>query len=402
MRDNDKLILKKVKELRRKGVFPYITISVLRPVSPSLLNRDQTGTQKTFIYGNTRRYAISAASKWAAMQDYLDMHADEFGVIQTRMMDKHIRELIAEKHPDYKDDVLEAVETGIAGIIKGEKSDKIPVRVYSKADVQELFNTTENVIKDFLTEDNKLSKSVNVVSNAITSKGKERMGETLPERPLDLEECINGTFGANGLLFKATSARSIAFGMSVTPYYDEYNDFIARDFLQDPQDQGSAHMDSVCANAAILLETMVLDLAHQVQNRMHGRDIDDPAVWDAVIEEVRTTASNLVKAFICSVPSAMQHNMLTHSAPIATVIKIGRDIPFDAASRYLNAIRSEDADSVAVARLAAYADDSAYSDNEKCYWLQNPSEDYACPDDAIIVKNLRELCAKVREDAVRS
>ena len=48
----------------------YVDIHVLQTVPPSCVNRDDTGSPKTAVYGGTRRARVSSQA-WKAVQDLL-------------------------------------------------------------------------------------------------------------------------------------------------------------------------------------------------------------------------------------------------------------------------------------------------------------------------------------------
>ena len=72
----------------------YVDFHVIQTVPPSCVNRDDTGSPKTAIYGGTRRARVSSqAWKRAMRRMFEESFASGFSGYRTRK----IKELVAEK-----------------------------------------------------------------------------------------------------------------------------------------------------------------------------------------------------------------------------------------------------------------------------------------------------------------
>ena len=82
----------------------YVDFHVIQTVPPSCVNRDDTGSPKTAVYGGVTRARVSSQAWKKAIRD---MFCEEFPKEDIGLRTKKIVDLVAEKLKDYKPDLTE-------------------------------------------------------------------------------------------------------------------------------------------------------------------------------------------------------------------------------------------------------------------------------------------------------
>jgi CRISPR system Cascade subunit CasC len=75
----------------------YLDIHVLQTVPPSCINRDDTGSPKTAVYGGALRARVSSQAWKKAVRDYFKANAIDSGIRTKNIIDIVINEIGGDK-----------------------------------------------------------------------------------------------------------------------------------------------------------------------------------------------------------------------------------------------------------------------------------------------------------------
>ena len=78
----------------------YLDLHVVQTVPPSNMNRDDTGTPKTAVYGGVTRARISSQSWKKAMREYFKKNIDEntMGIRTKKIVEALAKEIMEKIH----------------------------------------------------------------------------------------------------------------------------------------------------------------------------------------------------------------------------------------------------------------------------------------------------------------
>ncbi|MBC7298943.1 MAG: type I-E CRISPR-associated protein Cas7/Cse4/CasC, partial [Demequina sp.] len=100
----------------------YIDVHIIQTVPPSNINRDDTGSPKSAVYGGVRRSRVSSQAWKRATRAEFSSHLDtaELGVRTKRVVEQMIGEIVA-RRPDLEESaedlaakVLKVVDINLA------------------------------------------------------------------------------------------------------------------------------------------------------------------------------------------------------------------------------------------------------------------------------------------------
>ena len=105
----------------------YVDFHVLQTVPPSCMNRDDTGSPKTAVYGGSLRARVSSqASKRAMRLMFKELFSNEWVGYRTRKMKDLVTDKICMEHPDINRESAGKMAARIleVGGIKADESKK--------------------------------------------------------------------------------------------------------------------------------------------------------------------------------------------------------------------------------------------------------------------------------------
>jgi CRISPR system Cascade subunit CasC len=277
----------------------YLDVHILQTVPPSCINRDDTGSPKTALYGGVMRARVSSQSWKRAM----------------RMM---FREL-------FEPDKLGLRTKKIVGLVAGE-IDRIGGAPDPEAAAQRVLETAGLRIRSvdngtdtlfFISAAQARALAVLAVTNPETIQpnptrdAKMKAQEALRKSP-GIDIALFGRMVADDPSLNTDACAQVAHSLSTHKILTEYDYFTAVDDMAPEDNAGAGHIGSVEFYSATLYRyatVAVHELFHQ---------IDEDAV-DAACAFVRT--------FTCSMPSGMQTSFANRSLPDALMVAVRADQP---------------------------------------------------------------------------
>lgn len=325
-----------------------VDIHILHTVPPSNLNRDDTGSPKTAVYGGTRRARVSSQA-WkratrAAFNETLD--PTELGV-RTKKVVELIAKRIAEQAPELTEQSGSLAEKVLttAGI-KVEKPKK------NKNEETEVIAEVSYLI--FL--------SARQLDNlAALVVGSERSGTVLDKKAVkeaanrdhSIDVALFGRMVADAPDINVDAAAQVAHAISVHAVDNEYDYFTAVDDKAPEDNAGAGMIGTVEFNSSTLYRYATVD------TNALDTTLGSPGASAAAV-------GAFLRAFLTSMPTGKQNTFANRTLPEAVLVTIRDRQPANLAGAFEDAvIANEDETRLhrASAQLADYARevDTAYS-----------------------------------------
>ncbi len=351
-----------------------IDIHVLQTVPPSNLNRDDTGSPKTAVYGAVRRARVSSQA-WkratrVAFGELLDR--SDLGVRTTRVVEllaneitaqapelqTHAAELAAEtlrcigltlKAPKKKTGVDEAAEPGL------EKSEYLIF--LSRRQVENLARAAVEAAG----------------SDDVTKALKDAKVKDIADRDHSLDLSLFGRMVADQADINVDAACQVAHAISVHPVETEFDYFTAVDDKNPEEETGAGMIGTVEFNSSTLYRYATVN-AEALQ-----KNLDDVAATVRAVEA-------FVRAYVRSMPTGKQNTFANRTLPEGVVVQVRDSQPVNLVGAFESSIReSERSGRVKAAAEALVSEakeiERAYGETPVASWVTRVGEDTTTLDD---------------------
>lgn len=296
----------------------FVDVNVIQNVPPSCLNRDDTGSPKTAVYGGVRRARVSSQSWKRAMREQFHDCFDEseMGVRTIKIV-----ELIADKIMSIDGDIDEktAVSKAVAviesaGVKLGAKAkDKKSSDAEATPQAAALFFMSRKQVENMATL---------AVSGEYTKK--------------DVLQALNKGYGVDIALFgrmvadnpslNADASSQVAHSISTHRVDNEYDYYTAVDDMISDDTAGAAMIGTVEYNSSTLYRYATLAV-HDL-----SKQLEDPAVTSKAVRE-------FVRAFVLSMPTGKQNTFANRTLPYAVFVAVRKDQPVNLVSAFENPVQ---------------------------------------------------------------
>jgi CRISPR-associated protein Cas7/Cse4/CasC, subtype I-E/ECOLI len=324
----------------------YVDFHIIQTVPPSCLNRDDTNSPKTAIYGGVRRARVSSQAWKKATRDMFDGRG-----IRT----KNVVDVIAEKlDGDMK--LAEKIITS-AGISLKDKQSKAL----------------------FLLSDAQASALAEVAKSGSFDKKEAQLA--LNSSP-SIDIALFGRMLADDPKLNIDAACQVAHAISTHKVDTEFDFFTAIDDRSPGDNAGAGMMGTIEYNSATLYRYATI-AAHDLQKLLGGSG-----------ENTAKAVCEFADAFTRSMPTGKQNTFANRTLPDYVLITLREDQPVNLAGAFESPVKSNDGyASRSVQQLVKYADE-VYSK-----WCEKP-----LADDTYIVGetgSLKEILEKIEKDVLK-
>lgn len=312
----------------------YIDIHILQSVPPSCINRDDSGSPKTAVYGGVRRARVSSqAWKRAARSRFPQLlDADNLGIRTKKIVDLVIEQIRA-KRADLDSEstvsLAEAVVTAAGLNLKpSRKENAHQESEYLLLVSRQQAATLAQLALDIWDEHDDAKSAV-----AALSKEKKLAKQALGSgNSVDL--ALFGRMVANDTDLNVDAACQVAHAISVHAAANEFDYFTAVDDLKlattddETADAGAGMLGTIEFTSATLYRYAsinVMDLA---------RNLGDSAMTTQGIEA-------FIKAFVLSMPTGKVNTFANNTLPEAVVVAIRRDQPVSWVGAFENPVQAK-------------------------------------------------------------
>lgn len=354
----------------------YLDLHVIQTVPPSCVNRDDTGSPKTAIYGGTMRARVSSQAWKHAMRM---MFQDLFPALQNGYRTKRSEKLVSEKIlKDHPETGAEKAEKMALEILKlaGVKSDS------DKKDVLFFISAKQiAALAELALEYNALSKDEKKNQNkSFEVKAKD----ALKENP-SIDILLFGRMAASDPSLNFDAAAQVAHSISTHTVSNEYDYFTAVDDCSEKDNAGAGHLGTVEFNSSTLYRYATVNISELAEHLTN--------------EELKLAVRGFTDAFIRSMPTGKQNTFANRTLPDLVYVTVRKDQPVNLAGAFEKPV---------------YAGDEGYVEKSKAALFEHAKKVYADyvtePDQAWIIGeetdqinakkvNLKELLADIENAA---
>ncbi|GAB3430789.1 type I-E CRISPR-associated protein Cas7/Cse4/CasC [Actinophytocola sediminis] len=338
-----------------------VDIHVIQTVPPSNINRDDTGSPKSAVYGGVRRARVSSQSWKRATRDAFDdlLERGELGV-RTKQVVELLAERIGERSPDL---VERGVELATAVLKAAGVTLKTPRNKEALEESEFLLFLSNHQI-DGLAE---------LAVEAAAAGDKPQIDKSAAKARADQAHSVDvalfGRMVANLPDLNVEAASQVAHAISVHSVANEYDYFTAVDdhkAADENEDAGAGMIGTVEFNSATLYRYANVDV-----DRLRAT-LGDPAATRRAVEA-------FVRAFVTSMPTGKQNTFANRTLPDAVLVVVRETQPINLVGAYEEAIREGEKGgrvAGAVARLARHAAElhAAYDETPVAAWAVGVGE----------------------------
>ena len=307
----------------------YVDVHILQTVPPSCVNRDDTGSPKTAVYGGATRARVSSQSWKRAMRV---MFKDLFLPEKLGMRTKRIVGMVAseiqklETAADPEATAQKILET--AGLkIKSPEKGTDALFFLSVAQAKAL---AELATRDPETIMEKPSRDA-----------RAKAQEALRQCP-GVDIAFFGRMVADDPSLNTDACAQVAHSISTHKVSNEYDYFTAVDDLSPEDTAGAGHIGTVEFNSSTLYRYATVAV-HELHKQLKDDTVD--------------ATSEFVRAFACSMPTGKQNTFANRTLPDAILVTLRTDQPINFVGAYERPVPASDEGYVAASakRLAAHA-----------------------------------------------
>lgn len=296
-----------------------IDIHVLQTVPPSNLNRDDTGSPKTAVYGGTRRSRVSSqAWKQAVRRSFKDtVDASDLGERTKRVVESLAKRIYDGKgEPDKRalmlaSDTLKAAGIKLAAPKKGETEESGYLLFLSNRQLDNLARETREAV-------------------ARKEKVAARRAKEIASQDHSIDIAMFGRMVADASDINVDAACQVAHAISVHGVENEFDYFTAMDDLkEDDKEAGAAMIGTVEFNSATLYRYATIDVDRLNENLGN-------------IEATKRAVAAFIRCFITSMPSGKQNSFANRTLPDAVLVRLRETQPINLVGAFEKAVPATD------------------------------------------------------------
>ncbi|MDR0490493.1 MAG: type I-E CRISPR-associated protein Cas7/Cse4/CasC [Oscillospiraceae bacterium] len=302
----------------------FVDLHVIQSVPPNCLNRDDTGSPKTAIYGGVRRARVSSQAWKRAMRLMFAEYFDESALSsRTKYVFGLVADEILKASPNYTNE--QAMEKAIKAL------DSVKLKPGKKGEnkVDALFFMSRQQAK-------------NVAALALEAIDAKDIKKALQEgNSVDL--ALFGRMVAADPELNCDASSQVAHAISTHRVENEYDYFTAVDDLaREIQDHAGAGMIGTVEYNSATLYRYATVAVHDLYGQLAEND-----------EALEKALQEFTRAFVCSMPTGKQNTFAAHTMPEAVLAVIRTDRPLNLADAFESAVRPKEGEGYAPASARA-------------------------------------------------
>ena len=282
----------------------FIDVNVIQSVPPSCVNRDDTGSPKTAMYGGVRRARVSSQSWKKAVRDEFRLRFDEKDLA---MRTKRIVDMVAERISALDSSISsdEAMKLAVDVLEKG--GIKVKTKSKKKAEATE---TPEAQALFFMS----LKQADNLAGLAISGTYDKKSVIEALNKDRGVEIGLFGRMVADDPTMNSDATCQVAHSISTHKVDNEFDYFTAVDDRAPEDNAGAGMIGTVEFNSATLYRYATVSV-HGLMDILDDREATAKAI------------SEFVRAFLLTMPTGKQNTFANRTVPYAVYIAARRDQP---------------------------------------------------------------------------
>lgn len=293
----------------------YIDFHVLQTVPPSCVNRDDTGSPKTAVYGGVTRARVSSQAWKRAMRlQFKEQFSEEEVGVRT----KKVAALLADKIAALTKKEVSKDELKLAQDVLEAAGVKVKENKDGSLETGALFFISNGQIEALA------HIAVAHATGKFSKEEKVSCQEALKTAPA-IDIALFGRMVADDPSLNFDAACQVAHAISTHAVHNEYDYFTAVDDCAPEDNAGAGHLGTVEYNSATLYRYATLNVTEFAHY-----------LGDDTAKAVRAFAD----AFIRSMPTGKQNTFANRTLPDAVYIAIRRDQPVNFAGAFEQPVKA--------------------------------------------------------------
>ena len=287
----------------------FLDIHVIQTLPPSNINRDDTGSPKTAVYGGVRRARVSSQSWKKAMRDYFKENGN-LSNVGVRSLDvvSFLAEKIRELKPELsmEDAVNKSVKTFNAAGISTTKDNKVKALFFLGKE------QADNLAKE-ATKDNLDKKALQEILNS----------------NIAVDIALFGRMVADDASLNEDASSQIAHAISTHGVQSEFDFYTALDDLSKEDQSGAGMLGTIEYNSSTLYRygnVALHEFYHQL-NENKSQTIEATKLF--------------VEAFLNSLPTGKINSFANQTVPASVVVSLRKDRPVSFVSAFETAVKTK-------------------------------------------------------------
>ncbi len=286
----------------------YLDVHVIQTVPPSCVNRDDTGSPKTAIYGGVRRARVSSQSWKRAVRAYFKENSGDMLGIRTAHVVEMVADAISAKDQTVPRDV--AMEKAAAVF----KAGKISIKSKKIKDKEEVDCSAALMFVSRL--------QINLLANlalspdfaASEAKAQKAAVNDILDNNNTADIILFGRMLADDPSLNVDATCQVAHAISTHRVDNEYDYYTAVDEMNLDDTSGAGMIGTVEFNSSTLYRYATLAV-HELANQMTEKS------------DILRTVTEFVKAFVLSMPTGKQNTFANRTVPDAVLFVLRKDQP---------------------------------------------------------------------------
>lgn len=287
----------------------FLDIHVIQTLPPSNINRDDTGSPKTALYGGVRRARVSSQSWKNAMRSYFVQNSEDNNVgVRTLEVVKYVAGFIQE----------------IDGAISEEKAMELANKAFNNAKVSTTKDYKAKAL--FFLGEQQAWELAKAALEGIDDKNE--LQKILNNNPA-IDIALFGRMVADDPSLNEDASAQVAHSISTHAVQNEYDFYTAMDDLSPEDNAGAGMLGNIEFNSSTLYRYANIalhELSRQLSDKM------------AVIAAVKL----FIKAFANSLPTGKVNTFANQTIPDALLVALRNDRPINLVSAFEKPVRSTD------------------------------------------------------------
>ena len=326
----------------------YVDIHVIQSLPPSCVNRDDSGSPKSAVYGGVRRLRVSSQSWKRAARLYFKNHLNTSN-LGTRT--KHLAQIIATQIGEIDSGLSEtALTLAIKAINAAADKNKKIIAVDNKGNFKK-----ESTPLFFASPEQVRRTAELVVTSQQTGKrlSKKDVQQTLSAQS-GIDIALFGRMVASTPVLNVDAACQVAHAISTHAAENEYDFFTAVDdekSRSEEEDAGAGMMGTVEFSSATMYRYATVNIDMLRHNLGDGQ---------AALRALEV----FIRGFCLSMPTGKQNTFANRTVPEAVVVTVREDQPVSLVGAFEEAVPAQGAHGYvarsveALARHAATIEDN--------------------------------------------
>jgi CRISPR system Cascade subunit CasC len=304
----------------------FVDFHVIQTVPPSCVNRDDTGSPKSTVYGGVRRARVSSQSWKRAMRImFREQFPEQFIEAELGQRTKKIVELVAEKirtfDKDKKEDESKNIAKEVINFAGVTTKDNEKTK---EAEAKALFFMTDKQAENLA----RLALDDNFAAKKEAAKKKEAQNALNKDQGIDI--ALFGRMVADDPSLNVDASAQVAHSISTHRVDNEYDYFTAVDDRAPEDNAGAGMIGTVEYNSSTLYRYATV-AAHE----LFGQLAKDSAALAKTVRE-------FARAFILSMPDGKQNTFANRTLPDAVFVAIREDQPLNLAGAFEEAVKAKE------------------------------------------------------------